>query len=91
EQELNGYLKEHNIEKTLEFVNFQRYENQNDIATLTFRYDFIPGHHLITFSRDAVLTLENTDNRVQDILATQPIGVLSGKFLPDDSLIQEGG
>jgi len=89
EDELNRSLKEHNIERTLEFINNQRYENHNDIETVTFQYDFIPGYHLINFSRDAVLTLENTDNHVQNILSTQPIGVLSGKFIPPFSSSKE--
>lgn len=89
--DFNTIIQKALVEKLIDFIQLQRYENQNDIMNLTFRFDNISQYHLINFSSDAVLTLERVDENLNDILSTQPIGVLAGKYMPFESSINGGG
>lgn len=80
--DLNDVIRKAFVEQLIDFVHYQRYENQNDILNLTFRFDHISKYHLINFSSDAVLTLERVEENINEILSTQPIGVLAGKYMP---------
>ncbi|RED34658.1 hypothetical protein [Paenibacillus sp. VMFN-D1] len=85
-EELIQILRSESYDDLNEFVENQRFEFERDIEQITFRFNNIKSYHNITFSRDGVLVIDTTDeNKLPNVISTEPIGLLSGVYLPNDS------
>ncbi|MFU1795428.1 hypothetical protein ACM1RC_16300 [Paenibacillus azoreducens] len=82
-EELVYILRNKKFEALTEFIDTQRYEFEKDIEQITFRFNYISNFHNITFSRDGVLTVDLNDGELRNLISTEPIGLLSGLYLPD--------
>ncbi|HBW38767.1 hypothetical protein [Desulfosporosinus sp. BICA1-9] len=68
------------------FIEEQRFHKLNEIEEITFASKNESGKlNYISFSRNAVLTLDADDRNINLFLSAPPIGVLSGNYLLNES------
>ncbi|WP_042348225.1 hypothetical protein [Bacillus massiliigorillae] len=80
--DLLSLIRSKDIDGLIKFVNEQRYEFGNDIEEITFKDKQKRIHENISFSRNAVLTAEIEENKLEDIISSRPIGLLAGTYFP---------
>jgi hypothetical protein len=79
---LKNFLRSHDFQGLLEFIEEQRYEFGNDIEEITFVDNEFLANYPVTLSRNGVLTVDDLEEKIPEVISTIPIGVLSGTFLP---------
>jgi hypothetical protein len=80
--EIKGLLRSKDIKGLLDFIDEQRFDLGNDVEEITFIENKHLPHTAISFSREAVLTLELNEENLPDIMSTEPIGILAGTYIP---------
>ena len=86
--ELKGLLRANDAQKLIRFIENQRFDQLNEIEEITFATRLANNKaKYISFSRDAVLTLDDDGVDLNEFLSAPPIGILSGNYMPYADLI----
>jgi hypothetical protein len=83
--QLIEFLREKNINELLEFVYEQRYDFGNDVEEITFKNKSSEINERVSVSRNAVLTADIKDDKIIELMSTEPIGMLAGTYIPYSS------
>lgn len=86
--DLAKVLRKNDPVEMMNYARFQRNELGRDIREITFIFDSSFGKQ-ITFSKEGVITFRNEENEIANLLETVPMGILSGVYLPENSVRSE--